>query len=127
MITVGVVGLGTMGLGIAQVFLAAGHRVIATDSHTATRQSAKDRLTRALDKRVAAGKIATEKRHADLSHFTVCEGLEGLRPCELVVEAIAENIDAKRALFDAAQVVFGFLERQHDLRGIVEFPRGLVQ
>jgi 3-hydroxybutyryl-CoA dehydrogenase len=99
MVNVGVVGLGTMGLGIAQVFLAAGHSVLATDSNAPTRQSAKGRLAQTLDKRVAAGKITTEKSHADVSRFAVFEGLVDLAPCDLVIEAIAEKLDAKRALF----------------------------
>lgn len=99
MANVGVVGLGTMGLGIAQVFLAAGHSVLATDSNAPTRQSAKGRLAQTLDKRVAAGKITTEKSHADVSRFAVFQGLVDLAPCDLVIEAIAEKLDAKRALF----------------------------
>ena len=43
--TIGVVGLGTMGLGIAQVYAAAGFRVIATDAHIPARQSARDRMS----------------------------------------------------------------------------------
>ena len=99
MAIVGVVGLGTMGLGIAQVFLAAGHSVLATDSDALTRQAAQGRIAQTLDKRVAAGKITADKRHADVSRFTVLESLIELAPCDLVIEAIAEKLDAKRALF----------------------------
>lgn len=99
MAVVGVVGLGTMGLGIVQVFLAAGHTVLATDGYLPARVSAKERLGHALDKRVASGKATPEKRDADLSRLSVLSDLTGLQPCILVIEAIAENLDAKRSLF----------------------------
>jgi len=105
MANVGVVGLGTMGLGIAQVFLAAGHSVLATDSHAPTRLSAQGRLAQALDKRVAAGKITPPKRQADVSRFAIFEDLNDLAPCDLVIEAIAEKLDAKRALFAELELV----------------------
>lgn len=99
MANVGVVGLGTMGLGIAQVFLTAGHSVFATDSYAPIRLSAQDRLAQALDKRVAAGKITFEKRQEDVSRLSVCESLNNLAPCDLVIEAIAETLEAKKAVF----------------------------
>ena len=99
MASVGVVGLGTMGLGIAQVFLAVGHSVLATDSYAPTRLTAHDRLAQALDKRVIAGKITAEKMQMDLSRFAVFEDLACLAPCDIVIEAIAEKLEAKRALF----------------------------
>ena len=55
---IGVVGLGTMGLGIAQVYAAAGCTVIGFDGHNAARGSAADRMRAALEPRVTAGKLA---------------------------------------------------------------------
>ncbi|HMO70198.1 MAG TPA: 3-hydroxyacyl-CoA dehydrogenase NAD-binding domain-containing protein, partial [Paracoccaceae bacterium] len=55
--TVGVIGLGAMGLGIAQVFAQAGHPVQATDGVEAVRDSASGRLAAALAGRVASGKM----------------------------------------------------------------------
>jgi 3-hydroxybutyryl-CoA dehydrogenase len=64
--TIGIVGLGTMGLGIAQVYAQAGFTVLATDAHAPTRDSAHDRLSATLTKRVEAGKLAERDRDATL-------------------------------------------------------------
>lgn len=97
--TIGVVGLGTMGLGIAQVYAQAGFPVIATDAHPPARDTAKSRLTEALQSRVAAGKLTEADRDATLSRVIVAEDLTALTPCKLVIEAIVEKIEAKQVLF----------------------------
>ncbi|MDP3196158.1 3-hydroxyacyl-CoA dehydrogenase NAD-binding domain-containing protein [Tabrizicola sp.] len=102
---IGVVGLGTMGLGIAQVYAQAGFPVIATDAHPPARNTARDRLAAALDARVAAGKLTDPGRAAVLSRLTVAEDLTTFAPCSLVIEAIAEQLTAKRSLFAALEDV----------------------
>jgi len=97
--SIGVVGLGTMGLGIAQVFAQAGCCVLATDAHAATLGSAASRLAAPLDKRVQAGKLAAEARDQTLSRFQCVPSLSALAPAELVIEAIVEQLEAKRSLF----------------------------
>jgi 3-hydroxybutyryl-CoA dehydrogenase len=101
--TIGVVGLGMMGLGIAQVFAQAGFPVIATDSHAPARESARNRLAQGLESRVAAGKLTAADRDATLSRLSVIDGLDGLAPCGLVIEAIVEKLEAKRQLFAALE------------------------
>lgn len=101
--TIGIVGLGTMGLGIAQVYAQAGFHVIATDAHAAARDSASRRLADALESRVIAGKLPQADRDATLSHLTVARRLTDLASCNLVIEAIVEDIDAKRALFSTLE------------------------
>ena len=59
---IGVIGLGAMGLGIAQVFASVGHPVTATDAQPGARSSARDRLAQALDPRVAKGALAGGNR-----------------------------------------------------------------
>ena len=98
---IGVAGLGTMGLGIAQVYAQAGFTVLATDSHAPTRDSAITRLRAALDPRVAAGKMSAPDRDALLSRLTIVDGADQTAPCALVIEAIIENLAAKQALFAA--------------------------
>lgn len=102
---VGVAGLGTMGLGIAQVFLQAGHRVIATDEMDGARASAPERLREALERRVARGRMSAEARDAACDRFQVVPGSSGMAGCGLVIEAIIESPDAKRALFAALEDV----------------------
>lgn len=100
---IGVVGLGTMGLGIAQVYAQAGFSVRATDAHPPARLNARDRVADALNRRVASGKLTEADRDATLSRLTVVEGLAELAPCGLVIEAIVEKLQAKRGLFDTLE------------------------
>lgn len=88
-----------MGLGIVQVYAQAGFPVIATDAHAPARDSARDRLTAALQSRVAAGKLTQAERDRALGCLTVADDLPALAPCQLVIEAIVEKLDAKQTLF----------------------------
>ena len=96
---IGVVGLGTMGLGIAQVFAQAGHIVRATDQAAASRENAKTRLRDQLAPRVAAGKMAAADLEGLLGRLEIVEDTGGLAGSDMVVEAIVEDLDAKTALF----------------------------
>lgn len=97
--TIGVVGLGTMGLGIAQVYAAAGFQVIATDAHAPARANARDRMAEALNARVAAGKLTPDARDQTLANLHIVEDLTAFAPCTLVIEAILEKPEAKQSLF----------------------------
>ncbi|MCX7888298.1 MAG: 3-hydroxyacyl-CoA dehydrogenase NAD-binding domain-containing protein [Rhodobacteraceae bacterium] len=99
----GVVGLGTMGLGIAQVFLQAGLAVLATDAAAAARDSARERLAAALEERVAAGRMAAGARDAALARLSIVDGPADMGRAGLVVEAIAEDLTAKTALVAALE------------------------
>ncbi len=105
MTTIAVIGLGTMGLGIAQTYAAAGFTVLATDMQAAARDSAHARLTAALDPRVAAGKMTPEARDAILSRLVVVEGPLDMGAADLAIEAVVERLDAKQALFGALELV----------------------
>lgn len=100
---IGVAGLGAMGLGIAQVYLAAGHRVIATDALGAARKSAPSRLRAALEARVRAGKLDAPAASAVCNALTITDGPEGMGSCALVIEAVVEDMAAKCALLRAVQ------------------------
>ncbi|MGQ0567075.1 MAG: 3-hydroxyacyl-CoA dehydrogenase NAD-binding domain-containing protein [Gemmobacter sp.] len=95
---IAVVGLGAMGLGIAQVFAQAGQEVRATDSLPGARDSAMDRLAAALDQRVARGAMTGPARDAALGRMQVVSAAEDLSPAALVIEAVIEEAGAKRAL-----------------------------
>jgi 3-hydroxybutyryl-CoA dehydrogenase len=97
--TIGIVGLGTMGLGIAQVFAAAGFPTIATDSFATTRSTARSRMDQALTARVTAGKLSAQDRESTLANLQIVETLDRFAPCALVIEAIIESAVAKQALF----------------------------
>ena len=101
---IGVVGLGTMGLGIAQTFAAAGFSTRATDAQASTRAAAHPRLTAALNARVSTGKLTAQARDATLSNLAITD-FGGLAPATLVIEAIIEDIAAKHALFAALETL----------------------
>lgn len=105
--TIGIVGLGTMGLGIAQVFAAAGFPTIATDSFATTRSTARNRMDQALTARVTAGKLSAQDRDATLANLQIVETLDSFAPCALVIEAIIESVVAKQALFADLEAIIG--------------------
>jgi 3-hydroxybutyryl-CoA dehydrogenase len=104
---IGVVGLGTMGLGIAQVFAQSGFCVLATDASEAVRNTAASRLAGALEARVAAGKLTGADRNAAIERAQIIGSISDLAPAGLVIEAIAERLEAKRALFATLEGVVG--------------------
>lgn len=105
MAVIGVIGLGTMGLGIAQVYAAAGHKVLATDGHAPARASATDRMREGLARRVAAGKLSANDMNATLARLNIVETVADLAPCDLVIEAIVETLAAKQALLRNLEAV----------------------
>ncbi len=105
MIPVAVIGLGTMGLGIAQVFAAAGYRVLATDNHAPARSTAPDRLAASLAPRVETGKLPPEDRDAILSRLQIVESPEAMGAAALAIEAVIEQLPAKQSLFAALEQV----------------------
>ena len=100
-----VVGLGTMGLGIVQVFAAAGFDVLATDADAAARASAQMRLGVAWAGRVDKGAMTAAARIAALARVKVVGALVGLAGVDLVIEAIAERLEVKQGLFAALEGV----------------------
>ena len=94
MTTIAVIGLGTMGLGIAAVYAAAGHRVLVTDASADARDSAFARLEATLPKTTAPKDL-----DRILAHLTLVDRLSDLDGADLVIEAIAEDLAAKQTLF----------------------------
>ncbi|WP_054004721.1 3-hydroxyacyl-CoA dehydrogenase [Cypionkella psychrotolerans] len=102
---IGIIGLGTMGLGIAQIFVQAGFFTVATDAQPPARASARQRMSDALNARVTAGKLTPEARDATLSNLHITASLAELAPCDLVIEAIIERLDAKEVLFSELETI----------------------
>lgn len=96
---IGVVGAGTMGNGIAQVFAAAGYNVIMRDVGQAQLERGMSSVGKSLAKLVEKGKIGAEEREAALGRLQTTTKLGELVGCDLVVEAIFENFEAKAAAF----------------------------
>jgi len=96
---VGVVGAGTMGEGIAQVAAAAGHAVLLYDTRAGAADRAREQVAARLAKRVVDGKMSGADRDRTLTLISTRSSLRELAPCGLVIEAIVEALDPKRALF----------------------------
>lgn len=100
---IGVVGAGAMGSGIAQIAAAAGRKVFIFDQREGAAEAARAATLKRVQDRVAAGKAEQGALDTIAHNFQPVTSLTDLAPCALVVEAIVENLDAKRALF--AQLV----------------------
>ncbi len=96
---VGVVGAGTMGAGIAQVFAASGREVVLVDSAAGALDGARKRIGGSLDKLAAKGKLEPAAAKEALARITFAGDFEALAPTQFVVEAIYENVEAKREIF----------------------------
>lgn len=95
--TVGVIGSGAMGSGIAQVAAVAGHQVILYDTNSAALDKAKTSLTNALRKLEEKGKLSSASEVMD--RFTFANNLNACAGCGLVIEAIVERLDVKKSVF----------------------------
>ena len=96
---VGVIGAGTMGNGIAQVFAQSGFDVRLCDAIPAALDRARAGIEKSLAKFVEKGKLTAADRDAALGRLTSGSDLAALADVDYVVEAIAESIEAKTALF----------------------------
>jgi 3-hydroxybutyryl-CoA dehydrogenase len=103
----GLVGCGAMGRGIAQIAAQAGSPVRLFDSRPDAPGEAKAFIAAALEKLVAKGKLAAEDASAAVGRLSVCGALAELSGCDVVVEAIVEDLEAKRSLFRALEPVVG--------------------
>jgi 3-hydroxybutyryl-CoA dehydrogenase len=97
--TVGVVGAGTMGSGVAQTFAQAGFAVRLHDVAPAMLERARSTIEKSLAKFVEKGRLSPEDRDATLSRLTAGTELEALADVDFIVEAILEEVEAKRRLF----------------------------
>jgi 3-hydroxybutyryl-CoA dehydrogenase len=97
--TVAVIGAGTMGAGIAQVATQAGHRVLLHDARAGAAADAKGKLAKTFDGLVAKGRLDPADAAAALARIEPVSAVAALADARLVVEAIVENLDLKRALF----------------------------
>jgi 3-hydroxybutyryl-CoA dehydrogenase len=106
-VPVGIVGAGTMGAGIAQVAAVAGHPVRLFDSRAGIAQGAIDGVMTAIDKLVERQKLSLEQARKAREGLKIVDRLEELAGCGLVIEAIVEDLEAKRALFRKLEGIVG--------------------
>jgi 3-hydroxybutyryl-CoA dehydrogenase len=105
--TVGVLGCGLMGAGIAQVAAAAGHKTIVLEVEQAFLDKGLARIKKMLDDGVEKGKVTVDARDHTLANLTGTTKVADLAPCDLVIEAIIENLDEKKKAYRAVEAVVG--------------------
>src|SRR6058998_1329455 len=103
--TVGVIGAGTMGNGIAQVFAHAGFAVRLVDVAQPMLDRARAAIEKSLAKFVEKGKLTATDRDAARGRLSTATSIDLLTEADYIVEAIVENADAKRALFTSLDAI----------------------
>src|SRR5208337_2427967 len=97
--TVGVIGAGTMGNGIAHVFAKAGYSVVLVDVEQTFLDRAMTTIGKNLEREVAKGKLTAGEREAALKRITPVVGRAPLADCDFVIEAATEQFKIKSELF----------------------------
>ena len=96
---IGVVGAGAMGRGIAQVSAAGGMSVYIFDAADGAAAAARDFIASMIERSVEKGRMDKAEGASAVSRLNVAENMEGLSDCDVVVEAIVENLDIKQKVF----------------------------
>lgn len=96
---IGIIGCGTMGSGIAQVAAQSGHSVIVIDTNEVALEKAAHLLQSTMNKLVEKGKLSAESAQQILQRIQWHADLTQLASCDLVIEAIVENLDVKKDVF----------------------------
>lgn len=99
--TVGIVGAGQMGNGIAHVFALAGYRVLMNDVSEPSLAKAIDTIDKNMERQVSRGKISAEDKAAALSRIATTLTLADLGQTDLIIEAATEKETVKQQIFDA--------------------------
>jgi 3-hydroxybutyryl-CoA dehydrogenase len=105
--TIGVVGCGLMGSGIAQVSAQAGYRTMVREVDDTAIAAGIGRIESFLTAGVERGKLSAADRDRTLANLGGTSRLEDLGDCDLIIEAIVENVDAKREVFATLERVVG--------------------
>jgi 3-hydroxybutyryl-CoA dehydrogenase len=105
--SVGVLGCGLMGAGIAQVCAQSGYRTVVREVDQAVLDKGLGRVRRFLDEGVQKGKVTPETRDSTLANLSGTTAVDALAGCDLVIEAIVENLEAKRQAYAAVEAVVG--------------------
>ncbi len=102
---VGIAGSGTMGSGIAQLVAASGYRVVLIDLNDELLKKAVSRIEKNLLRLVEKDKITKKIKQQIVSRIITSTNLEELGDCDLVIEAVSENINIKKQLFEKLDTI----------------------
>src|SRR6476620_4518470 len=104
---VGVIGLGTMGAGIVEVFARNGIQVVAAEVDEAGVERGRGFLTHSTERAVARGKLeqgAADELHSRVTYTT---DLAAFADCQLVIEAVPESLELKKSVFEQLDAIVG--------------------
>lgn len=102
---IGVIGSGAMGSGIAQVAATAGHDVIIFDKNPDAITRSRDKLQKILNRQVEKGRMDDATAKAIFGRIFFVDNIYSYKDCGLVIEAIVENLDIKKSVFDTIEDV----------------------
>ena len=103
--TIGVIGAGTMGNGIAQTAASAGFKVVMCDVDEAFIERGIGNISKSLDRFVKKGTLTDEDKSAALERISTTTDLKALAACDLIVEAATEDFAIKRNIFETLDSV----------------------
>jgi 3-hydroxybutyryl-CoA dehydrogenase len=105
--TIGVIGAGAMGAGIAQVAALAGHTVLLYDLDAAALKKARAGIASNLQRLIEKKKVDANEGHAAIERVRIVANLADMRGAALIIEAVAERLDVKRSLFVQLEEIAG--------------------
>jgi len=103
--TIGIVGAGTMGNGIAHVAARSGYRVILSDIDSKALERALATVSRNMAREASRGNFSAEKNTEAIARISATVQLEDLSTADFIIEAVVENIDAKLKIFKALDTI----------------------
>ena len=105
--TIGVVGAGTMGCGIAQVFLEHGYKVVLNDLNEQFLNNGLTTINKNLEKSLEKGKISAETKKDAMTNLIISKETRVLNECSLIVEAVSENMELKKNILTMLDKICG--------------------
>ena len=111
--SIGVIGAGTMGTGIARVAALAGLEVVLRDIETKYVEASVSRMAASMDNAVSKGKMQPDEKEAALGRIKTTTSLEDLKDVDIVIEAVLEDLKLKQAVF---QELKRYLQGRDSLR-----------
>ncbi len=102
---IGILGAGSMGAGIAQVAAQSGHKVVLCDTKQEQLEKAKAKLAKIMARLVEKGKITQEQSNSTQNNITYTTSINNFKGSGLIIEAIIENLDIKKAVFEQFETI----------------------